>query len=1424
MANLKQVQGGVHINNNLTYTPGSSYIFSIDCDSSSSYAMLVDENKNVWIPKLKNYATQDQVNILANDLNDLENHFEETYTNISTSYNNLKEYVTTTYTNISASYNNLKEYVTTTYTNINASYNNLTEYVTTTYTNISTSYNNLKEYVTNTYTNVNTSYTNLYGYVISSYNFLRDTDTHLQSQLTGLLEAKDVLNWQGSLTPSITSSNSISGTWTPSNSITTAGATFKITSNGYFGTEYVYAGDMIISYSDSASKTSPAGWLIVKSHISVLTNNGTKETVHPTKILTNVHLGQDGTLTYTYFDGNLNFAENSEYSKFGEAGRVIATNEDKPYYLSFANKTSDYSYTYVDTDIQVNPSTNVITANISGNANSSEYLNVLDIRDKVHAPSFFDNCKITGWFNDKDGPMKSSWNSGITVKGQYTDYDSWQIASTSDVHNGKRNNSLYYRKSLSNNEWEPWRKILDSYNLTWESIPKPGTSDKTYITGTGKVFPIDEFSSAYINVGYTTDSSPFYYPVMTGGYDVNTKYPPKVNKSIYVSMNDATIHGAKLDVNSSGSFNSFSLSPIRQTYTGGLNDSYNVWSSISSIKTENGFWSIGHYWQSASNKYNDMLNFCYTNGVNNDNTKMVTLRNITNVPGSNTPTYIAFTSEIPTLSQTGLAKLTKASQVISNIKLSQIGTAYTLTYTYSDTVELAERANYATKSGISEESTYTNKVLIKQATNDNSTYYILLGNKLEGNTTYTYIDSGITVNPSTNVITANISGNANSSAYLKILDVRDSAHAPSFFDNYKITGWFNYKDGPMSGLWNSGITVKGWDDYYDSWQIASTADVHNGERNNSLYYRKSLSNNEWEPWRKILDSYNLTWESIPKPGTSDKTYITGTGKVFPIDEFSSAYIKVDLKSSGTNVNTAYYLTFVNNYGDKKRSYIDTNLNYNPYSDTLSTTNFKGALLGNANTATALKNSVLFNIYGGGTGIEQTFNGTQNVSIPITTLKESYLVWNDGKAIAGSVSPIDMAMSSVHNPNRLAFANPSGITIEYSRDGGNNWTNYGASNEAKIKLVSNIWSPFYLGGRSTGSTANDRLRITLVANDMRIYTAVKKLLIEVSTDGASGTSVTVEYSTNSAPTSWITLGTYPLSGWSGWNSIPVSSLNAFGSTYGQHKHSIRLTFSQTAPSSDTDARPMQISSLCLFGDGTWDAPSNMARHNHIYNFDYAQNVTFPANLTASNIYATNFEGTASKVNIKQNTSANSTYYLMLTNKSAGSTYTYTTTNIKVTPSTNTITASVFDGKATYIQTSVASTSASYYLTFVNNTSGGRAYVMTDLSFNPSTEELKTSHLRLRNGNENSGSYLHFGDADYVCIYEYPDDSLNIHSGGITMKFDGNNEEVLFISNEDTSIRFYLIDGIIELNGISIINGDSTKYLDGTGSQQSLWIHL
>ena len=653
--------------------------------------------------------------------------------------------------------------------------------------------------------------------------------------------------------------------------------------------------------------------------------------------------------------------------------------------------------------------------------------------------------------------------------------------------------------------------------------------------------------------------------------------------------------------------------------------------------------------------------------------------------------------------------------------------------------------------------------------------------------------------------------NSNNAAILTFGPDSTTNHSSSF------EVWFRYKQ-----QWNS-IIIEWWPEYVSP---GVTFDLITNPVLNTAPIGSPVIEIPYGGNTFTVDEFTNNI-CLHMPEYVNNTMYNGTFVAFSyykpsVNAINSVHNKINYSSR----DSLYYLTFVDGTNGNRQTYTNSNITVNPSSNTISATNFKGALLGNANTATALKNSVLFNIYGGAVGIEQTFNGTQNVSIPITTLKESYLVWNTDKSIAGSISPIDMAMSSIHNPNRLAFANPSGITIEWSRDGGTNWTDYGASDASKIELVSNIGSMFYLGGRSTGSTANDRLRITLAATAMGVYTQVKKLLIKVSRNGASGAALTVEYCTNAAPTKWVSVGTYPLAGWSGWNSIPISNLSSFGATDDQNKHSIRLTFSQTAPSSDTDARPLQILSLCLFGDEGWDTPSNMARHNHIYNFDYLQNVTFPANLTASNIYATNFEGTASKVNIKQNTFDNSTYYLMLTNKSAGSTYTYTTTNIKVNPSTNTITASVFDGKATYMQTSVASASASYYLTFVNNTSGGRAYVMTDLSFNPSTEELKTSHLRLRNGNANSGSYLRFGDGDYACIYENPDDSLNIHSGSTTMKFNNTTKEVLFInSNGDTSIKLRLNGGIIELlGGISIINGDSTKYLDGTGSQQSLWIHL
>ena len=50
-----------------------------------------------------------------------------------------------------------------------------------------------------------------------------------------------------------------------------------------------------------------------------------------------------------------------------------------------------------------------------------------------------------------------------------------------------------------------------------------------------------------------------------------------------------------------------------------------------------------------------------------------------------------------------------------------------------------------------------------------------------------------------------------------------------------------------------------------------------------------------------------------------------------------------------------------------------------------------------------------------------------------TLPHTSIEWSSSSI--ADMTPIDMAVSANHNANRLAFINPSGITIEYSRNGG-----------------------------------------------------------------------------------------------------------------------------------------------------------------------------------------------------------------------------------------------------------------------------------------------------------------------------------------------------------------------------------------------------
>lgn len=217
-------------------------------------------------------------------------------------------------------------------------------------------------------------------------------------------------------------------------------------------------------------------------------------------------------------------------------------------------------------------------------------------------------------------------------------------------------------------------------------------------------------------------------------------------------------------------------------------------------------------------------------------------------------------------------------------------------------------------------------------------------------------------------------------------------------------------------------------------------------------------------------------------------------------------------------------------------------------------------------------------------------------------------------IAGDVTAIDMAVSNLHSANRLAFGKPEGITIEYSRDGGSTWVNYGATDDQKLKLVSGIGNTFVVGGTSANVTTNYQLRITLNAYKMHVYTRAKKLLVNISTNGANNCRMKVEYALLGSQTTFVNINTYAVTGWSGWNSIPIDFPLGGGSNQTNNKAVLRLTFT-IGSINNKYSNALSVSDIAIYGSTYWTYNSEMAKTGHLYQYNSSQDATFPKNVNA-----------------------------------------------------------------------------------------------------------------------------------------------------------------------------------------------------------------
>lgn len=360
----------------------------------------------------------------------------------------------------------------------------------------------------------------------------------------------------------------------------------------------------------------------------------------------------------------------------------------------------------------------------------------------------------------------------------------------------------------------------------------------------------------------------------------------------------------------------------------------------------------------------------------------------------------------------------------------------------------------------------------------------------------------------------------------------------------------------------------------------------------SVYYT-ALQNNSWQSVRKVAFDSDLS--------TKQNT-ITGGGSTITTSNLTAN--KALISNGSGKVAVSDVTSTELGYLDGVTSNVQTQLDGKSSS---SHTHASAPKLTTARTISL------------GTGVTSTatsFDGSSNITIPVTGVKESYLAWG-GRNLTYGYSPIDAAMIPALGADRFAYGNAAGITVEYSRDSGSTWTDYGLTDAQKVALFSPSEGNVLIGkaDSSNKATAAYMLRITIDTDKFGVYTALNKFALHISTNGSSGSYCTIEASLESTPTSFTTFANkVSISGWSGWNIINTSAFTTYGNSSTSQYGLIRFTFGCTGGS--TSYNGLLIYGIKGFGGMGWNTPSNLAKYGTIYSCDNSQNVTFPAMVTAT----------------------------------------------------------------------------------------------------------------------------------------------------------------------------------------------------------------
>lgn len=252
--------------------------------------------------------------------------------------------------------------------------------------------------------------------------------------------------------------------------------------------------------------------------------------------------------------------------------------------------------------------------------------------------------------------------------------------------------------------------------------------------------------------------------------------------------------------------------------------------------------------------------------------------------------------------------------------------------------------------------------------------------------------------------------------------------------------------------------------------------------------------------------------------------------------------------------------------------------------------------------------------------DQSITGTGSI-----TPYEAYLNWG-GKNIYAGFGPLDAALIPSLGANRLAFMPPSGITVEYSRDGGTTWVDYPTNDEAKTALFCDVGTSYYIGGDDLTGIDKSKymVRFTIDSVTAKVYTDLRKFALYISTDGSSGCYCTVTALKASdyiaGNDTWKTfVDKASIGGWSGWNILDPGLLTTYSGNTSQSSWQyklVRFTFGVASHPSTSQYTGLRIIKILGFGGVGWRTPSTLANKGRMYTWDYQQNVFFPQSVYAN----------------------------------------------------------------------------------------------------------------------------------------------------------------------------------------------------------------